>query len=164
MINNTISDPLFIIFGVPQGSVLGPTLFNIYIRSLSRLIHNSGYMTGGYADDNHVMKTFPLSMQFNVISSDLPQIITSISTWMNKFALKINPDKTEVIVFLPPNLRQFSSTNGVILADGTCIRFSNVVKYLGVQLDPFLTLRPHVNQVSSHCYHLLRNIGRYEIS
>ena len=56
-----------------------------------------------------------------MISSDLPQIITSISTWMNKFVLKINPDKTEVIVFIPPTLRQFSSINGVILSDGTCI-------------------------------------------
>ena len=160
IINGTISDPLFVLFGVPQGSVLGPVLFNIYIRSLSRMIDNYGYITGGYADDNHVMKSFPLSLQFNVISSDIPQIVTMISTWMSKFALKINPDKTEIIVFYPPSLSRSVIINGTILADGTCIRFSSSVKYLGVYFDPQLTLRSHINHVSSRCYLLLRNIGR----
>ena len=160
MINGTISDSLFILFGVPQGSVLGPILFNIYIRSLSRLIHNLGFITGGYADDNNIMKSFPLSLQFNIISSDIPQIITTITTWMNRFSLKINADKTEVIVFLPPSMRQQSIISGVVLADGTCIRFSKSVKNLGVYLDQRLSLHSHVSQVSSHCHHLLRNIGK----
>ena len=160
MINETVSDPLFVLFGVPQGSVLGPILFNIYIRSLSRLISKCGYITGGYADDNHAMKPFPLSMQFNVISADIPQLVTTISTWMNKFALKINPDKTEIIVFCPPNIHNELVINGTILADGSCVRFSKSVKNLGVYLDTGLTLRSHIDNVSSHCYLLLRNIGR----
>ena len=160
MTNDTVSDPLFVLFGVPQGSVLGPTLFNIYIRSLSRMLNNCKYVTGGYADDNHAMQSFPLSMQFNVLSSDIPQIISSITLWMKKFALKINPDKTEIIVFRPQNPYNPITINGTILADGTCVRFSNSAKNLGVYLDSALNLRTHIDNVSSHCYSLLRNIGR----
>ena len=160
MVNGTVSDPLLVLFGVPQGSVLGPILFNIYTRSLSRLISKCGYITGGYADDNHAMKSFPLPMQFNVISTDIPQLVTTISNWMNKFALKINPDKTEIIVFYPPNLHNQRVINGVILADGSCIRFSKSAKNLGVYLDPTLSSCTHIGNVSSHCYLLLRNIGR----
>ena len=106
------------------------------------------------------MKSFPLFLQFNVISSDIPQIITTISTWMKRFSLKMNVDKTEVIVFLPPSMRQPSIINGAVLADGTCIRFSKSAKNLGVYLDQRLSLHSHVSQVSSHCHLLLRNIRK----
>ena len=160
MVNGTVSDPLSVLFGVPQGSVLGPILFNIYIRSLSRLINDCHYITGGYADDNHAMKSFPLSMKFNVTSSDIPQIVSLITLWMKKFALKINPDKTEIIVFCPPSPTNRIVINGTVLADGTCVRFTKSVKNLGVYLDSALNLQSHIDNVCSHCYSLLRNIGR----
>ena len=161
MINDTVSDALSVLFGVPQGSVLGPVLFNVYIRSLSRLINGCHYITAGYADDTHAMKSFPFSMQFNIASSDIPQLISCIALWMKKFALKINPDKTEVIVFRAPRpIHSHIAINGTILADGTCVRFSKCVKNLGVHLDSSLQMRTHVDKITSHCYSLLRNIGR----
>ena len=47
-----------------------------------------------------------------------------------------------------------------MLSDGTCIRFSKSSKNLGVHLDPLLTFRSQISHVSSHCYQLLKSIGR----
>ena len=82
-----------VISRVPQGTVLGPVLFNIYTESLSFLIENCGFGTSGYADDNNAFISFSLSFQYNVITTCLPDLMATIQEWMNLYFLKINPDK-----------------------------------------------------------------------
>ena len=57
-INDSYSDVVNLEFGVAQGSVLGPPLFNIYIRSLYRHIQPSLFKIFGFADDHQLLKTF----------------------------------------------------------------------------------------------------------
>ena len=76
---------------------------------------------------------------------------------MNEFSLKINPDKTEIILFTPNT--KVNTINGAILNNGECIRFSDTVKNLGFILDKSLSMEPHINNVVSHCYKLLKDIG-----
>ena len=85
--------------------------------------------------------------------------MTQIRDWMNRHFLKINPDKTEIIVFLPSNSADIPTINGTFI-DGNCIRFSNVVKNLGFRLDRFLTMEPHVDAIVSHCYKLISDVAR----
>ena len=158
-IENTLSESLNVDFGVPQGSVLGPVLFNIYIQSLFRIIQKNGFSTSGYADDNNAYESFALNFQFELISQKLPDLMTQIRDWMNRHFLKINPDKTEIIVFLPSNSADIPTINGTFI-DGNCIRFSNVVKNLGFRLDRFLTMEPHVDAIVSHCYKLISDVAR----
>lgn len=159
IIENTLSDSLKVDFGVPQGSVLGPVLFNVYIRSLYEIIESHGFGTSGYADDNNASQSFALHFQYDVINFQLPALMDKIKIWMHSHFLKINPDKTEIIVFLPNSLKEKSTINGAFL-DGDCIRFSHVVKNLGFKLDRLLSMESQVNSIVSHCYKLIGDVAR----
>ena len=73
--------------------------------------------------------------------------------------MKINPDKTELLLLRPPSLNKEVIING-ILFDEQCIRFSEQVKNVGVVLDKNLSLSQHINGVVSHCYKILRDISK----
>ena len=155
-INGTLSDYAYVYFGVPQGSVLGPVLFNIYCRSLYTLIHNAGFNTSGYADDSNARQTFALAFQHNILTTQVPSLLEKITNWMNQFFLKINPDKTEIILFTPNS--DIKTINGVMSTNGDCIRFSPFVRNLGFNLDRFLNMETHINIVVSQCYKLLKDV------
>ena len=76
---------------------------------------------------------------------------------MNEHFLKINPDKTEVILFAP---NQSNKIGGLFLKDQTCLRFNKCVKLLGVNLDELLSFDTQVNDVVSSCYFHIRTIGK----
>ena len=158
LIKQSLSDSHTVNCGVPQGSVLGPVLFNIYTRSLFDVIKNCGFSTSGYADDNNALQSFSLHFQFDLITSQLPKLMSQIKDWMNEHFLKINPDKTEIIVFLPEHMQDKRLINGAFL-EGECIRFSNTVKCLGVNLDRSLNMEHHVNTTVSLCYKLLGDVA-----
>ena len=159
-IDGNMSDVLPVLFGVPQGSVLGPILFNIYASSLSLVIQNFGFSTSGYADDNNAYESFALTFQYNVITKKLPDLLNEIHEWMNLYFLKMNPDKTEIIMFVPPSHKSDHTIQGCRFTDGNCIRFSNVVKNLGFLLDQHLSMDAHINSTVSFCYKLLSDIAK----
>ena len=158
-IHDSLSEYLDVLFGVPQGSVLGPVLFNLYAKSLYNVIGAAGFETSGYADDSNARLTFSLTFQHGVITQHLPDLMDKITQWMNHFFLKINPDKTEIILFVPQNLSNHPTINGTFLKNGTCIRFSDTVTNLGGRLDKFLTLEPFINSTVALCYKQLKDIS-----
>ena len=149
-------------FGVPQGSVLGPVLFNIYIRALYRSVQKLQFLIQGYADDHQVYKQFDKSSQYSLLVNELPQCFLSINQWMSNHFLQLNPGKTEIIVFGTPAILQSLDINGTFLGNDNniCIRFKPVVKNLGFWLDRTLSFKDQVNKVKSSCFHKLRNIAK----
>ena len=158
-IENSFSEKLPVKYGVPQGSVLGPILFNIYTRSLYKLIEKLGFNTSGYADDNNAHQPFALTFQYNIITKELPNLMNQITDWMNSHFLKINPDKTEILLLLPNNLKDMHTINGTFI-DDNCIRFSEKAKNLGFIFDKHLNMNAHVTDVVAYCYKLLGDVGR----
>ena len=159
VVGDSFSDPLTLKFGVPQGSVLGPVLFNIYTRSISNVFSKCGFTSSGYADDNSGSCVFTSQFQYDVLISLIPVLLSNIKSWMDYHFLKLNEDKTQIIVFGNPYFRQSLSIHGLFTHTGNCIRFDDHVKYLGVCLDNSLNFNLHINNITSSCYMFIRKIA-----
>ena len=158
-IGGKFSSILEVLFGTAQGSVLGPDLFNIYVRNLPKVFESCQFKSTSFADDSNGMKTFAIEFQYQVCKNDIATVIREITHWMNTQFLKINPEKTEIILFHLKTLEQQIIIRGTLIED-QCIRYSKAVKNVGVWLDEHLNMDKHVNNVVSHCYKILKDIGR----
>ena len=111
-----------LLFGVPQGAVLGPPLFRIYIRSLYKYVEPTRLEIEGFADDHQLIKQFLLSMQSKVLTEDIVNCLNYISKWMNDHFLCLNDSKTQILVIAPPAIKNQIVIGGVLLKN-SCIRF-----------------------------------------
>ena len=159
-IDGCFSAEIIIKFGVPQGSVLGPVLFNLYIRSLYRTIKNLKFCVHGYADDHQVYKSFTKLEEYIIHNHDIPNCFHKINDWMSQHYLLLNPGKTELIVFGSPSMLSSLSIKGVFLNNGVCVRFSPVAKNLGILLDNSLTFCSQVKKLKTSLFLKLRNIAK----
>ena len=158
-IENEYSDSLNVPCGTPQGSVLGPRVYNVNTRSQSIVFKKCMFSSSSFADDSNGRKQFALTFQFHVINNDLSNCLRHIIEWSKAHFMKINPDKTEMMLLRPSALNKQVMINGFIF-DGQCIRFSSEVKNVGLWIDQNLNLNEHINSIVSHCYKLLKDIGR----
>ena len=157
--NGKFSELLLTLYGVPQGSVLGPVLFNIYVSSLPSLILKQGFSSSIYADDTNARIKFSFKSQLSNVTVKIPLLVNEIKTWMQSHFLKVNSDKTEIMLFSPPSCKNVPKIQGVFI-DDSCIRFKKSVKLLGVELDTYLSFDGHINQLVSECYYHLKNVGK----
>ena len=158
-INGEYSEEQEVKYGSVQGSVLGPKFFNIYVRSQPQVFEENNFETCSFADDSNGSKTFSIAFQYNVLKNDVAKCIEEVVRWSNSMFLKINPDKTEIILFYPKSLEDRVIIRGTLVGKD-CIRYSREVKNVGVWLDSNLRMEKQVNAIVSHCYKLLKNIGR----
>ena len=157
-IHNEYSDSVEVPCGTPQGSVLGPPLFNTNVRSQPKVFQHCKFNTSSFADDSNGRRTFALSFQFNIVKNEVVKCLKLIVEWSHTHFMKINPDKTEILLFYPPELHNEVIIKGVLF-DDQCIRFSECVKNVGVYLDKNLNMNCHINHISSFCYKILKDIG-----
>ena len=96
-IDGSLSCPQYLLFGVPQGYVIGPFLFCLYTTSLSQIITTHDVSHHMFADDTQVYLELSQSDTNRSISS-LSDCLTDISLWMKSSKLKLNSVKTEFII------------------------------------------------------------------
>lgn len=119
--------------GVPQGSVLGPTLFLLYTADLPTM---QGVVTATYADDTAILTSHSCP---RTASEILQVYIDKTNTWFKRWRIKINETKSSHVTF---TLRK--GTCPVISLNNKNIPQTNEVKYLGIHLDRRLTWRTHI--------------------
>ena len=152
-VNSSFSNQINPKTGVPLGSVLSPLLFLIYVNDLPPPHHkqNSLYQ---FADDT-AQWAFSLNVKFaaNLLQQDL----LKLAMWCAKWRIKLNPEKTKVIIFSRSLLARKAELNLTLY--GETLKIYPRVKFLGITFDSKLTFQPHFEDILEHCnyrYHCLR--------
>ena len=162
-IHDELSDSILLESGVVQGSVLGPVLYNVYSRSTKKTFAERGFECLAFADDKNGYTLFSLACEFDVFRTKVPQCLEQVKTWASEHLLKLNKDKTEILVFGDKAFLNTMKIHGIFTDrdERSCIRFSESAKYLGVWLDTHLTFDVHVSKMISSGYAKLRKIRTY---
>ena len=136
-INGFVSNTNNIHVGVPQGSVLGPLLFLIYINDLNAAINYS--TVHHFADDTNLLIT---GKSLKSIKKRANIDLKLLYNWLKANKISLNSSKTEAILFRHPN--KAINYDLKLKIDGKKIYLNNTVKYLGVYLDQHLNWKCHI--------------------
>ena len=150
-INSSYSSWRDIICGVPQGSILGPLLFNVYLCDLFLLVDNIDIAS--YADD-----TTPYNSSDNIQSviNSLETASEKLFNWFKSNSMKANAEKCHLL--LSSNEKLFANIDNIPVESSSC------EKLLGIQIDNKLTFENHLKTIlkkTSQKLHALARISPY---
>ena len=140
-VNGSNSSYLNVTCGVPQGSVLGPLLFLIYINDLPQ--SSSKLVFYLFADDTNI---YFEAENLNLLQQTVNKELKKVKMWLDVNKLSLNIDKTSFIIFKSP--QHFSSDSINIKLGNRPVKKTCYVKFLGVLLDENLSWKYHLIELS----------------
>ena len=144
--------------GVPQGSVLGPMLFTMYIKPLSAIIDSHSIIHHSYADDLQLQMSAPPDRISELLHS-MQSCISDVKAWATANMLKLNDSKTELMLVTSKRSKHLHNLPTSITIGNAQIPFKQSVKNLGFTLDCHLTMNAHVSNIAHTCYYELRRLA-----
>ena len=152
-VNNFFSNQMNPKAGVPQGSVLSPLLFLIYVNDLPAPHHNQNSLSQ-FADDT---AQWAFSLSVRIAAKLLQQDLLNLAMWCAKWRIKLNPEKTKVIIFSRSILARKTELN--LKLYGETLKIYPQVKFLGITFDSQLNFKKHFEDILDRCntrYYRLR--------
>lgn len=144
-IDNTHSNLFFPTSGVPQGSILGPLLFLIFVNDLATCIKSAPLLM--FADDIKLFMSVNSVVECHVPQHDVSRIVQ----WCSANNLWLNPLKTNVLSFC----RRLSIVHHDYIVDKVTIKRASIVKYLGVYLANAFKFTAHVSFIVGRATRML---------
>ena len=141
---------------MPQGSVIGPLLFNLYSSDLATIAQRHNLSFHQYADDTQLYSSC-VSGETEQLQNRLSDCVDEMAAWMESNSLKLNRSKTEAIWF--SSLRKVIKlpTKQIRILD-TFISPSESVKSLGVFMERDLSMNSHISKMLQAGFSALRQI------
>ncbi len=145
-LNSTQSRKTNVPHGVPQGSVLGPILFNIYVNGISQHLDNCILVQ--YADDTQFLHT-GTPANLNTLITDAQNTLESAWKYVSENGLKLNAKKTQCIFIGTRQIPKIPD-NTTLTFQNTIIKPSCPVKNIGVHFDNYMTFDAHLSKSQSY--------------
>ena len=157
-IEDKASNTLPIHFGVPQGSILGPILFNLYVAELPNHIESESIQ---YADDTTIYRHCDKAEIVNTIKA-IENDVRTLSTWSGNNGLVFNKEKLQFIIFAKENFSLLSDRSFLLRPNAISIKQEQSVKLLGLTLDQNLRWTNQVNITIKSSYSTLQVLKRFK--
>lgn len=160
-INDTTSEELPINYGVPQGSILGPTLFLVFIDDLSNIKLPNSHLVS-FADDTAISFSADSWAELQIAAQNG---FDTISHWLRINKLTLNTIKTKFITFSissspkPLDAPSIKAHSCLSKSNSTCkcpsLSQVDTIKYLGITLDNYLNFKSHIQLLSGRIRKLI---------
>ena len=154
-----VSEPATLTHGVPQGSVLGPTLFNIYINSLLNVIPNDSAIA--YADDITLVSHGDSA---SIASTNMQLLLDTLRDWSLHHKLSVNVSKCFSLLIAPTAKLSSQSASLLLRLNNAPVAQVHTIKILGVTLSDDLSWNIHAKAVRSSVNSMIGVLRRFSPS